>query len=96
MTALLKRAGLLLVSTAAVGGLTAVAAPAAFAETAPATVAVHPMPPAPRRCIPFHPDRDWRWDDNHRGGGHWEHREYNRRTHRWEWAHHYRDTRHCR
>ena len=61
---------MLLISTAAVGGLTALTAPAASAEPAPAAVsAKHWDPP---RCRPVHVGRDWRWDGQ--GRGHWDHR----------------------
>ena len=37
---------------------------------------------------------DWRWDDGRRGG-HWDERVWNRRWHRWDWQHQWRDNRYC-
>jgi hypothetical protein len=84
MASVPRRIAMLLVSTAAIGGLTAVTAPAASAEPAPATVSAARWDPP--RCRPTHVGRDWRWDETRRGG-HWDHRVWNRRTHRMEWQH---------
>ena len=88
----LRRLGLLAATTGALACLTAVPATAASAaEPASVTAAV---PSAPLRCRPAHTGRDWKWDENRRGG-HWDHREWNRRTHRLEWRHQFRDNRFC-
>ena len=93
MNHLSRRLSLLVVAAGAAVGLIAVPAPAASAATTPAVV---PMAPgwAPLRCRPAHFGRDWRWDDTRRGG-HWDHREFNRRVHHWVWTHNWRDDRFC-
>ena len=45
-------------------------------------------------CKPAHTGRNWRWDDGRRGG-HWDERVWNRRQHRCEWQHQWRDNRYC-
>ena len=86
----LRRLGLLAATTGALACLTAVPATAAYAEPAVAAVPAGPM----LWCRPAHVGRDWRWDDTRRGG-HWDHRVWNRRTHRFEWQHQFRDNRFC-
>jgi hypothetical protein len=91
MTSVPRKIAMLVVSTAALGGLTVLAAPVASAAPAPAAVtAARPGP----HCKPAHVGSRWRWDDNRRGG-HWDHREWNRREHRWEWKHDRSDKRFC-
>ena len=91
MHAISRRLGLVLASTAAVCGLSVLAPATASAATASvASVSAEAGP----RCRPAHWGRDWRWDDGRRGG-HWDHREWNRRAHRWEWKHQWRDNRYC-
>ena len=63
---------MLVVSTAALGGLTVLAAPVASAAPAPAALAS-----ARPHCKPAH-GRDFRWDDRQRGG-HWDRVIKNRR-----------------
>jgi hypothetical protein len=86
----LRRLGLLAATTGALACLTAVPATAAYADP----VVTAAVPSAPMRCRPAHDGRDWRWDDTRRGG-HWDHRVWNRRTHRVEWQHQFRDNRFC-
>ena len=83
---------MLVVTTAAAGGLTGLVAPAASAAPDPRPAAERWAPP---RCKPVHEGRDWRWDDRGRHGGHWDHREWNRKTHKFEWKHIWRDDRRC-
>jgi hypothetical protein len=85
-----RRLGLLAATTGALACLTAVPATAAYADP----VVTAAVPSAPMRCRPAHDGRDWRWDDTRRGG-HWDHRVWNRRAHRFEWQHQFRDNRFC-
>ena len=98
MNALSKRIGVLVASAAVAFGVAAVAAPAASAETvatASTTVTVATARPSSWWwCKPAHTGRHWRWDDGRRGG-HWDERVWNRRQHRWEWQHQWRDNRYC-
>jgi len=91
MASILKRLTIVLVSTAALGGATAVMAPVASAATAPAAVAA-----AGPRCKPAHFGRDWRWDDTRRGG-HWDHKVEIRRGRHKEirWEHRRGDNKFC-
>jgi hypothetical protein len=93
-----RRLGLLGAATGAVMCLVAVPAPAAFAATAPAVpvadVSVGVSAYWPLWCKPAHTGRNWRWHDTRRGG-HWDHREWNRWSHRVEWRHDWRDNRFC-
>jgi hypothetical protein len=84
MTSIPRKITMLLVSTAAVGGLTVLTAPAASAAPLPTTVSAARWEPP--RCRPEHDGPNWRWDEQRRGG-HWDHRVWNRRAHRWEWQH---------
>ena len=86
----LRRLGLLAATTGALACLTAVPATAAYAEPVVAAAPAAPM----LWCKPAHVGRDWRWDDTRRGG-HWDHRVWNRRAHRFEWQHQFRDDRFC-
>ena len=95
MNVLSRRIGSVVAAAAVAFGLAAIAAPAASAApalTAPAVTAV--VARGPWWCKPAHIGRDWQWDDGRRGG-HWDHREWNRRTHRWEWRHQWRDDHYC-
>ena len=97
MNALSKRIGVMVASAAVTFGLAAVAAPAASAETvatASTTVTVATARPSSWWCKPAHMGRNWRWDDGRRGG-HWDERVWNRRQHRFEWQHQWRDNRYC-
>jgi len=95
-----RRIGSVVAAAAVAFGLAAIAAPAASAApavTAPAvtaTVKWNGVARGPWWCKPAHVGRDWQWDDGRRGG-HWDHREWNRRTHRWEWRHQWRDDHYC-
>jgi hypothetical protein len=89
-----RRIGSVVAAAAVAVGLAAVAAPAASAAptvTAPAHVTAAAARPT-WWCKPAHVGRDWRWHEGRRGG-HWDHREWNRRTHRLEWNHQWRDDR---
>src|SRR5215218_3053186 len=93
MGVVLRKLGLFVVSTAVVGGATVGLAPAASAaEVAAAPVAATVNRPGPG-CRPAHWGRDWQWHDGRRG--HWDHREWDRRSHRMEWKHYWRDDRYC-
>jgi hypothetical protein len=98
MNVLSKRIGVMVASAAVAFGLAAVAAPAASAETvatASTTVTVATARPSSWWwCKPAHTGRNWRWDDGRRGG-HWDERVWDRRQHRWEWKHQWRDGRYC-
>ena len=99
MNALSKRIGVMVASATVAFGLAAVAAPAASAETvatASTTVTVATARPSSWWwwCKPAHTGRNWRWDDGRRGG-HWDERVWNRRQHRFEWQHQWRDNRYC-
>ena len=97
MNALSKRIGVMVASATVAFGLAAVAAPAASAETvatASTTVTVATARPSSWWCKPAHAGRNWRWDDGRRGG-HWDERVWNRRQHRFEWQHQWRDNRYC-
>ena len=100
MNALSKRIGVMVASATVAFGLAAVAAPAASAETvatASTTVTVATARPSSWWwwwCKPAHTGRNWRWDDGRRGG-HWDERVWDRRQHRWEWKHQWRDDRYC-
>ena len=96
MTVLSRRIGSVVATAAVAFGLAAVAAPAASAAptvTAPAHVVAAAARPT-WWCKPAHIGRDWRWHEGRRGG-HWDHREWNRRAQRWEWRHQWRDDRFC-
>ena len=96
MNVLSRRIGSVVAAAAVAFGLATVVAPAASAApavsavTAPASAAAW----SSRWCQPAHTGRNWRWDDGRRGG-HWDKREWNRRTQRWEWRHQWRDDRYC-
>ena len=97
MNVLSRRVGSVVAAAAVAFGLATVVAPAASAApavTAPAqtTIAVAHRPSW--WCQPAHTGRNWRWDDGRRGG-HWDKREWNRRTQRWEWRHQWRENRYC-
>jgi hypothetical protein len=66
MTSVPRKIAMLVVSTAALGGLTVLTAPVASAAPAPAAVTA-----ARPHCKPAHFGRDFRWDDSRRGG-HWD------------------------
>jgi hypothetical protein len=94
-----RRIGSVVAAAAVAFGLAAVVAPAASAAPAvPAVAAPAAVTAAaawsPRWCKPAHTGRSWRWEEGRRGG-HWDHREWNRRTQRWEWRHQWRDDRYC-
>ena len=96
MNVLSRRIGSVVAAAAVAFGLAAVAAPAASAApavTAPAAVGAVALW-GQWWCKPAHIGRGWQWDDGRRGG-HWDHREWNRRTHRWEWRHQWRDDHYC-
>ena len=99
MNVLSRRIGSVVAAAAVAFGLATVVAPAASAApavsavTAPASAAVAAAW-SPRWCKPAHTGRSWRWEEGRRGG-HWDHREWNRRTQRWEWRHQWRDDRYC-
>jgi hypothetical protein len=96
MNVLSRRIGSVVATAAVAFGLAAVAAPAASAAptvTAPAHATAAAGRPA-WWCKPAHVGREWRWHEGRRGG-HWDHREWNRRTHRFEWRHQWRDDRFC-
>ena len=96
MNALSKRIGVMVAAAAVAFGLAAVSAPAASAETvaAASTVTVVTTGPSSWWCKPAHTGRNWRWDDGRRGG-HWDERVWDRRQHRLEWQHRWRDNRYC-
>ena len=91
MQSIARRLPVLVVSTAAVGGLTALAAPVASADPPPQHRSARWEPP---RCKPVHGGPDWKWDDTRRGG-HWDHKVWNGRKHRMEWRHEFREDRRC-
>jgi hypothetical protein len=86
--------GLLGAAAGAVICLVAVPGPAASAAPAAAVPVANVSALWHRWCKPVHTGRSWRWDDTRRGG-HWDHREWNRRSQRWEWTHDWRDNRYC-
>lgn len=106
VTSVSRRLGVLVAATAAFGGLTALSAPLASAAPPPAPVVVVNAPPQgpgagqDRRdfrrepCRPVHRGPDWHWHESRRGG-HWDHKVWNRRQHRVEWQHVWRDDRRC-
>ena len=102
MNVLSRRLGVIVAATAAVFCLAAVPAPAASAApaaVAPAGAAAATVR-APWWCKPAHVGRNWLWEEGRRIGrwelgGHWDRREWNRRLHRWEWKHQWRETRYC-
>ena len=82
-------------ATAAVGGLTALTAPVASAAPPPAPQYQGQRPGDwHQQCRPEHQGPDWRWVDARRGG-HWEHRVFDRRAHRFVWMPLWRDTQRC-
>jgi len=93
MTSVPRKIAMLVVSTAALGGLTVLTAPVASA--APAAAAVTAARPGPH-CKPAHAGRDWRWDDTRRGG-HWDHKVRIRHGRHVEtkWVHVRRDDNFC-
>ena len=96
MNVLSRRIGSVVATAAVAFGLATVVAPAASAApavTAPVQSAVAAHRPS-WWCQPAHTGRNWRWDDGRRGG-HWDKREWNRRTQRWEWRHQWRENRYC-
>ena len=96
MNVLSRRIGSVVATAAVAFGLATVVAPAASA--APAVATPTQVSVAAQRpqwwCRPAHTGRNWRWDDGRRGG-HWDKREWNRRTQRWEWRHQWRENRYC-
>ena len=99
MNVLSRRIGSVVATAAVAFGLAAVAAPAASAASAAPTVTAPAQVVAAAArptwwCKPAHIGRDWRWHEGRRGG-HWDHREWNRRAQRWEWRHQWRDDRFC-
>jgi hypothetical protein len=89
MASIPRKIAMLVVSTAALGGLTVLAAPVASAAPAPAAVTA-----ARPHCKPAHTGREWRWDDGRRGG-HWDRVIKNRRGHVVDVKHVWRDNRFC-
>jgi hypothetical protein len=92
MHTLPRRLGLFLASTAAVCGISVLVPATASAATTSTVSSVSVE--RPDRCRPAHSGRHWRWDDGRRRG-HWDHQEWNRRSHRWEWKHNWRDDHYC-